>query len=78
MTAAHCVIDSWNQFKITRKTIVAATIKAQTADDDHEAIRIEVEKIYVLKEYNPENPRPDEYYRPIADLAVLKVIKFIL
>lgn len=77
LTAAHCVIDTdTGTFRRSRFSIIAAVTDLNSLGDN--AIRIEVEKIYVPRSYLPVNSNPNHPYRPIGDIAVLRVCINIL
>lgn len=65
LTAAHCVIDE-KKNKFTNETLSVLARVVDHNDLDNSVIRIEVEKIYVPKVFNPRGSA-------LGDIAVLKV-----
>ena len=71
LTAAHCVIKDDGTFDTAHKYVaVGAT---NYSSEDSNVIRVEIEKIYVLKEYKPNPLRKIQRYHTHADIAVLRV-----
>lgn len=65
LTAAHCVIDEYNNFNKHPMTVVAATNDLN--HNESTSVRSEVVKVYTLKQFDGETVMTN------GDIAVLKV-----
>lgn len=74
VTAAHCVISKDGNFKHFAFTVV---VGVNDLTSEH-AIRMDIDKIYVPKEFNHGDHNVPMLQRSKGDIAILEVTHFIL